>query len=84
MQIMGATARWLGYDGALPALYKPENNLFWGCKYLGRLQDKYGEGDEMVASYNAGSPRKNADGKFVNQYYVDTVGEYYRELIRAG
>ena len=45
MQIMGATARWLKYDGALPALYKPENNIYWGCKYLNYLQNQHGSGE---------------------------------------
>jgi hypothetical protein len=26
-----------------------------------------------IAAYNAGSPRKRADGKFENQKYVDTI-----------
>jgi len=73
MQIMGGTARSIGFDGALPALYKPENNLFWGCKYLARLKEKYPDEKDMVAAYNAGSPRKTPTGEYVNQRYVDQV-----------
>jgi soluble lytic murein transglycosylase-like protein len=79
-QIMGGTARWLGFNGALPALYKPENNLYWACSYLSYLKKKYGGGDELIAAYNAGSPRKGNDRKFLNQYYVDKVKEYYNQL----
>ena len=80
MQIMGGTARWLGMDGALPSLFKPECNLYWGCKYLAYLQNKYGPGTDLVAAYNAGSPRKTAGGLYENEAYVDAVMNYYRDL----
>ena len=79
-QIMGATARWMGYEGSLPALYKPENNLYWMCKYLSILRDKHTDDHKVVASYNAGSPRYE-NGKFVNQKYVDSVFSYHKELV---
>ena len=35
---------------------------------------KYHDWADTLASYNAGSPRKNAlNGKYFNQNYVDTV-----------
>lgn len=80
MQIMGGTARFIGYSGALPALYKPDTNLYWGCKYLKRLKNQHNEIEAVVAAYNAGSPRKTKDGAFVNQRYVDDVMKLYREL----
>lgn len=80
MQIMGATARWLGYDGALPALYKPENNLYWGTKYLAYLVEKHGDEVESIAAYNAGSPKRGDDGKFVNQDYVNSILKLKNEL----
>lgn len=83
VQIMGATARWLGYSGALPALYKPENNLYWGCRYLKYLTDKYDDLASVVSAYNAGSPRKAPDGRFVNQEYVDKVLGYYKQLVAS-
>ena len=80
MQIMGGTARWLGLDGALPSLYKPENNLYWGCKYLSYLKDKY-SGYGYVSAYNQGSARIDPKtGKFANQEYVDNVLKFYKEL----
>lgn len=83
LQLMGATARWIGYDGALPALYKPENNLYWGCKFLASLKERYGDGEPMVAAYNAGSPRKTPGGMWENQKYVDAVYQNYRELTKV-
>ena len=81
LQVMGGTARSIGYDGALPALYKPENNLFWGCKFLSILKKKYPDKRDMVAAYNAGSVRKE-NGKYVNQRYVDEVFSRYDALFK--
>jgi soluble lytic murein transglycosylase-like protein len=81
-QCMGGTARWLGYTGALPALYKPENNLYWSCKYLAFLKKQYGPGYEpVVSAYNQGNPRVDRDKKYTNQKYVDEVFSAYRELL---
>ncbi len=76
MQILGQTAREIGFDGTfLTELCDPEIGLEWGCRYLGILFDRHGdEGvDAVVASYNAGSPRKNAGGTYVNQAYVEKI-----------
>lgn len=79
VQIMGATARELGFDGPfLTQLCDPELNLEYGCKYLKRLYRRFGgeygwEG--IAAAYNAGSPRKTDDGSWENQDYVDKVTE---------
>ncbi|MFW6028703.1 MAG: lytic transglycosylase domain-containing protein [Halanaerobiales bacterium] len=82
MQLMGATARELGFDKLfLPELLKPEINIKYGCKYLAGLRERYKDltnsialfDDNMVAAYNAGSPRKKDNGEFVNQEYVDKI-----------
>ena len=73
MQIMGATARWLGYNGALGALYQPKQNLYWGIKYLKHHLEKHGNVADAVASYNAGSPRRTVGNMYENQEYVDSV-----------
>jgi len=82
MQIMGGTARSLGYDGALPALYKPENNLYWGCKFLAKLKARYQDKRDMVAAYNAGSARRDESGEYVNKRYVEEVFERYESLFK--
>jgi soluble lytic murein transglycosylase-like protein len=72
-QIMGGTARSLGFGGPLTKLMDPELNTVYACKYLGKLASKYPALDDMIAAYNAGSPRKGDNGAYVNQGYVDKV-----------
>ena len=84
LQVMGGTARWQGYDGALMNLCKPEVGLYWGCKYLKYLFKKHGDRDKAILSYNAGSPRWDKEkGMWVNQVYLDKVLTKYGELTRA-
>lgn len=73
MQILGSTARGEGFDGYLPELFQPEVGLEWGIKFLQRLQRKYSDERDVIAAYNAGSPRRNEDGTYVNQKHVDKV-----------
>jgi soluble lytic murein transglycosylase-like protein len=80
LQVMGGTARWLNFEGHLGALYKPENNLYWGVKYLAKLKEKYGDTESYLSAYNQGSPRKDDDGNFLNQKYVDDVCLLLAEL----
>ena len=77
MQIMGATARETGFDGVfLTELCDPAVGLDYGCRYLAKLarlhQERHGWAG-VVAAYNAGSPRKVADGRFVNESYVNKI-----------
>ena len=76
MQIMGATARNIGFEGWLTELTDPERNIVVGIECLAGLSEKYLEShgiDGVIAAYNAGSPKKTADGKYRNQAYVDEV-----------
>lgn len=79
-QIMGGTARWLGFTGPLPALYKPENNLYWASKYLKYISTKSTNVKDILASYNAGSVVKDIKGNYKNQAYVDKVFKYYKQI----
>lgn len=56
MQIMGALARELDYDGLyLTRLTDPEINLDLGCRHLeGLLRWAEGNGDKAIGAYNAG------------------------------
>lgn len=73
MQIMGETARGMGYQGKwLTGLLDPEINLDYCCRYLKGRLDKYGY-EKGIASYNSGKPRYNPNGTLVNQKYVDGV-----------
>jgi soluble lytic murein transglycosylase-like protein len=85
MQIMGATAREMGFNGWIPELIKPELSLEFACRYLARLTERYGTGRiggefAVVAAYNAGSPRKAKNGNYVNQAYVDDVFTYRQQI----
>ena len=74
MQVMGGVARESGFRGYLPQLCDPNIGLNYGCKHLAKFFTKYLNWPDAIASYNAGSPRKNlADGGYVNQVYVDRV-----------
>ncbi len=75
MQIMGATARDLGYKGSLPALVGPWLGLDWGCKFLRKQIDRYdGALLDAVSAFNQGSARRDpGTGKYCNQQYVDKV-----------
>lgn len=73
MQIMGATARWVGFGGFLPQLSDPETGVIWGIEYFKKISSKYIYLTDQLAAYNAGSVRKAPDGKYVNQSYVDKV-----------
>lgn len=59
MQIMGASARDLGYLGPLSALFDPQLNLEWGCIKVRQLLDRYPNLEDAIASYNGGSPRRD-------------------------
>ena len=79
-QIMGGTARWLGFTGPLPSLYKPENNLYWACRYINILSNRSSNIKDIIASYNAGSVVKDSRGNYKNQLYVDKVFNYYKQI----
>lgn len=75
MQVMGSVARELGHTGPLPDLLIPSTGLFYGCLHLRRFRAKYDIWPDVIAAYNAGSPRRVAGsvGPYVNQSYVDKV-----------
>jgi soluble lytic murein transglycosylase-like protein len=79
-QIMGGLARELGHQGSLLELLVPEINLTLAAKHLKNLIKRYPNKDDMIASYNAGSPIKGMDGKYRNQQYVDKVNSYLSAL----
>lgn len=76
MQIMGATARQVGFDKAyLSELTIPEVGLTYGCRYLLNVKskyDSYGLGG-IISAYNAGKPIMDKNGLWVNQSYVSKV-----------
>ena len=81
LQVMGEVAREMGYQGAFEGLFDPMTCLEWGCKKLAKCVKRYpGDLDSAIASYNAGTAVKNADGTFRNQNYVDGVNGYLKKI----
>jgi soluble lytic murein transglycosylase-like protein len=76
MQLMGATARSLGFEDTLIKLFDPNLNLDWGLSFLSKLLKKYDSIEDVIASYNAGVARRR-EGRYVNQSYVDKVMKAY-------
>lgn len=81
MQVMGATLREHGYTGWLHEIAADlDAQIDYGCRYLSRQARRYGGAvAPAVAAYNAGSARLRADGRFVNQHYVDRVLRFARQ-----
>ncbi len=78
-QVMGSTARWLGFKGPLPMLCDPGINLNWACRYLSKLRDEHGLIENIISAYNAGSVRRDKQGLFSNQEYVNKVLKIYQD-----
>lgn len=56
----------------------PALGIWYGVKVLASLLKKYrGDVASAIASYNAGSPRRTAQGRFINQPYVDAVTGFW-------
>jgi len=72
MQVMGAVLREQGYSGWLTQIFGDiEAQLEAGCRHLAAAIARWGSVEAGLAAYNAGSPRTGADGRYVNQDYVD-------------
>lgn len=57
LQIMGETARTIGFRGWFGELLTPEVGLEWGCHYLARLRDRFlntGGWEVVCRAYNGG------------------------------
>lgn len=80
-QILFNTARQYGFRGKAEDLFNPSINLDWTALILARLWKKYRNLNDVFAAYNAGSPRKNKSGAYINQKYVNSVNSLYRSYI---
>lgn len=74
MQVMGTVARELEFKENLLKLTQVEIGLYYGCKKLKSLADKYPSLDDVISAYNAGSPRIDSHTQlYRNQHYVNKV-----------
>lgn len=81
MQVQGAVAREHGFTGWFSELCSWSLGVEYGCRHLRKKADRYGDDPAtLYAAYNAGSPRKNNLGMFVNQGNVDNFMRNYREV----
>lgn len=81
MQLMGGTARHLGFTGPLATLLDPEINAHWGIAYFQRLTRQYDLVSDQIAAYNAGIAKRNSHGLYVNQSYVEKVSKAIAEQL---
>lgn len=79
MQLLLATAKEvLGNPNlTITQLIQPRVNIEAGTKFIAYNLRRFGNMRDAIAAYNAGSPRLNAQGKYVNQEYVDRVTKNY-------
>lgn len=82
MQVMGAVCRELNFDGNLTMLCQEDIGLKYGVKKLKTLLKKYPIQNDAVAAYNAGIPKHQANGNYMNQHYVDKVNAFIK-IIRG-
>jgi hypothetical protein len=76
-QVVGGTARGLGFKGPLAQLLDPATNVQWGARYLRTLVVRYPSNVRaQVAAYNAGSAIRRGRS-YINQNYVDLVMSAY-------
>ena len=85
MQVMGAVAREHGFTGKpsdFPKLCTIPDGLLYGCLHLVKFRARYSAWPDVIASYNAGSPRRSLgpDGPYMNQSYVDKVIREWQKL----
>lgn len=80
MQVMGATARGMGFDGHITELIFPDEGLHWGCRYLKSKLDRYQSVKYALAAYNAGSVKKVADESLFVNSYADSVLLLQKEI----
>lgn len=82
MQTMGLLCREQGYNKPFfSELSNPAYGVDHGCKYLSRLAKTYENNwSDVIAAYNAGTPRKLSDGRYVNSAYVDAVTAKWKKF----
>jgi soluble lytic murein transglycosylase-like protein len=80
MQVMPHSAGGAGPPGVTgEQLLDPVVNIRAGAAFVWDLIGRYGRGalSDVIAAYNAGRPRRDASGRYLNQRYVDEVQTYH-------
>lgn len=77
MQVLLGTAKQFSPDATEEEMYDPAFNIDIGTAYIAKNLARYnGNVQDAIAAYNAGTARKNADGKYVNSQGVTNVQSY--------
>lgn len=77
MQLMPRTARGIGYRGSMKALYKPDTNIRYGMKYLGKAYKLGGRSTcGAILKYNAGHGAKRMNP--ISRKYCKRVARIMR------
>lgn len=86
-QVMGFTARKIGFKGHLASLCDREIGINYTCLILNDIKKRYKDLEEIISSYNQGSPKRekptkpNEKGELLNQSnYVDPVLAFIEQL----
>ena len=86
MQLLTRTAHWLGHEGTVENLMRPEINIYYGMKFLTWLRTRCREDQTcMIHSYNVGFAGFSRGRR--NKIYFDrvTVSEKrFREILEGG
>ena len=80
VQIMGSSARELGFKGYPFQLYDTETNLRYGAKFIANLKKRYQNQNDLISAYNQGQPFKTQNGFYKNQEYVNKVLKKMKEI----
>jgi soluble lytic murein transglycosylase-like protein len=80
MQIMGSVCRELSYTDHLVCLADPYLSTAFACRKLNSIQKKYTNESDAISAYNAGTPRRDKQGLYLNAKYVDHVKERLNKL----
>ena len=73
-QVMGSVCREAGFQNWLSELTDIKLNLKYGARHLKRFLAQYPAGiNDAISAYNQGSAKKDDNGRYKNQAYVDAV-----------
>lgn len=97
MQIMEETFDWIKYklgdeNTTYSDMFKPEENIRYGCYLLGYLYDEFGNIDATMAAYHAGrgkvnewlaDPQYSSDGVHLDEIPISDTAHYIDKINKA-
>lgn len=82
MQLLLKTAKGLDPNATPEKLYNPAYNIDLGTRLIAQNLKKYPNIPDAIAAYNAGVPRKNEKGEYVNSKGVPNVNYYVKQVTK--